>query len=751
MKKLFAILVLLLLLLAACTPAEEPALPSSSSEESSEPAAETPVEPEPEVFVEPKLDIYDDSQKYEITYNSIYPKNGYVIERGPWVFGNKIYFTDDQRDGRDEGKKGNVFSYNTETCEIKEYKITTFAPLHVYDGKIYYSSGKEIIAYNEETGKSKTAVTFPENKVGTMTDSYKEYILYWLAENSESESKNIYAYNIETGESKLLVNTNHPVDSFNFYSFRIKNGILAYFETVGSEYEVRAISLETGENTLVKTLDEKPNRVVYNGEYLIWCGETGIYSFNGETEKKISGAKYDVDLLRDQFIVYTTSELGFRIYDLESGKVVYEEVTGDGQLDYNRYFSVTEDTGLAMVFTRSGNFVENLKMVYPDWNWDSDGQYFDVPDLIWQIEDFYEYPSDIATVDEMFNFGEGVTAIELEVGRGHFHIDCVLESEKYLLYIDGNIHRICDKETGEILHTENYNSFCNGRLFPWRADFCSEKEGFDYRILFTDRVIYRSTEDFTKEETVMLTEYIPETSEFYKKQNVYYDINGENTFVNNVGGSVVLVKEGEEPKVILEKGYFSNTYDFYKTAKGVSENALKNVKDSEYYDYTLCFSDPRFACGGTKIVVSVSDEDEGSYDGTVVYDLEKEKIEYCFYGNSYNARFSRYPIDDRYIQYRDVLWNIETGKSEKLPGTEFTIVPNSDRNLLLLEEGRQLYLASPYFDFKGYIVNRETGEVREFISTKDRGVAECYAVTENYYVIRVQKETKIDFYAVKFR
>ncbi len=747
MKKLLVLICGILLLLCACEETPEPVISESSGSEIEQ-------EPKPE---EPVASILP-TNSFEIWRNEYYPEGGFVYEGEPQIYGDTVLFIENQQDYRGEGKKGNVYTYDITTGKVTPYNFYAYGAIHLYNGNIYYQDGGELLVYNIESNKSKILEHgIAEAETLQFSSFWNEFAIlcHW---NSGGEGvHSVYAHNLETGETSLIIESlKKELNPFTGRDFKIKSGYLTYVIKSDAGFEVHAIDLYTGESTHLKTLEKEPYnmKAVYNGKYLAWCDEDGIKVLENGEEYIISNATRGVELVNEKLIVCGTRDFGFYVYDLESRKKILDSAEEFYDLDIETWsMDFTGDDRFVLAAQEPNMYANEFftKTLYPNWNWESQGQYADAPHSLVVVE-IYQYPEDDAAVEDMFNFGEGVTAIKLEAERGHFHIDCILETEDYILYKDVNIHRICDKATGKILHTDNYSDFCTGTLFSWRTDLCTEKEGYDYRILFTDRVIYRSTSDFTKSETVMLTEFIPETSEYYAKQNMDYDINGENTFVIPVDGGIVMKKEGEEPKVILPQGYFPSEYDFYKVAKGVPKDTLEASKNPEYDRGPVYFNYPRFICGGTKIVVSAEDSEDYIHYGLVVYDIETEKIEYCLYSYFFDIFGSKYPIDDRYIRANGVIWNAETGKSQKYEHTGIT-VPNSNRNLLIREEGKQAYMSSPLFDFRGYVIDLETGEEREFISTKEKGYPECYAVTENYYIIRVHKETleELEFYAVKFR
>ena len=191
---------------------------------------------------------------------------------------------------------------------------------------------------------------------------------------------------------------------------------------------------------------------------------------------------------------------------------------------------------------------------------------------------------------------------------------------------------VYDAESGKLRYkTENYGDVI-------RAEAYSVKEGYDYRLLLLDSVVYRSTTDENK----VLRETLPldmkfEHRDLYDEFRDCYDINEQYFTWHDDDGIRLLSLDGGEPELILSNEDFSNNY----------KNILAD-NTSEFPEYMgeMLYACPRFICGGAKIVATAFKE-RSICTGIVIYNISESKIEL---GHSIlEPHEAQYPLSDRYI------------------------------------------------------------------------------------------------------
>ena len=190
---------------------------------------------------------------------------------------------------------------------------------------------------------------------------------------------------------------------------------------------------------------------------------------------------------------------------------------------------------------------------------------------------------------------------------------------------------VYDAESGKLRYkAENYGETI-------RAEAYSAKDGYDYRLLLLDSVVYRSTTDENK----VFCEALPlnmkfehcEDREFYN----CYDINEQYFTWHDGDGIKLLSLDGGEPELILSNDDLSKNY----------KNILVDhpAELTELLDEIL-YGCPRFICGGTKIATTVFKE-RIICSGIVIYNISDGKIELGHF--IYEPDEAQYPLSDRYI------------------------------------------------------------------------------------------------------
>ena len=192
-----------------------------------------------------------------------------------------------------------------------------------------------------------------------------------------------------------------------------------------------------------------------------------------------------------------------------------------------------------------------------------------------------------------------------------------------------------------------------------RVEAYSERDGYDYRLLLCDSIVYRSTSDENK----ILSEALPlgmqfEQRDLYDEFRDCYDINEQYFTWQDDDGIKLLKLNGGEPELILSNEDFSKNY----------ENILSDHPADSFPEYMgkMLYGCPRFICGGTKIVATAFKE--GSIcTGIVIYNISENKIEL---GHSIlEPHEAQYPLSDRYIMDDWYRIDAETDETYKPAGT----------------------------------------------------------------------------------
>ena len=209
---------------------------------------------------------------------------------------------------------------------------------------------------------------------------------------------------------------------------------------------------------------------------------------------------------------------------------------------------------------------------------------------------------------------------------------------------------VYDVQTGKL----RYDAEESGAI---RVEAYSAKDGCDYRLLFCDSVVYRSTTD----ENMVLREALSldmqfELRDLYDEFRDCYDINEQYFTWQDSDGIKLLSLDGGEPKLVLSNEDFSENY---KSILADHPAGLTELLDERLYG---C---PRFICGGTKIVATAFKE--GSIcTGIVIYNISEDKIELGHFICEPDE--AQYPISDRYIMDGWYRTDAETDEIYKTAG-----------------------------------------------------------------------------------
>ena len=191
---------------------------------------------------------------------------------------------------------------------------------------------------------------------------------------------------------------------------------------------------------------------------------------------------------------------------------------------------------------------------------------------------------------------------------------------------------VYDAESGKLRYkAENYGETI-------RAEAYSARDGYDYRLLLLDSVVYRSTTDESK----VLRKTLPldmkfEHKESYDEFRDCYDINERYFTWHDDDGIRLLSLDGGEPELILSNEDLDKNY---KSILADHPESLVELFGEKRYG---C---PRFICGGTKIVATAFKE-SSICTGIVIYNISEGKIELGHF--IYEPDEAQYPLADRYV------------------------------------------------------------------------------------------------------
>ena len=211
---------------------------------------------------------------------------------------------------------------------------------------------------------------------------------------------------------------------------------------------------------------------------------------------------------------------------------------------------------------------------------------------------------------------------------------------------------VYDAESGKLRYkAENYGETI-------RAEAYSARDGYDYRLLLLDSVVYRSTTDESK----VLRETLPldmkfEHKESYDEFRDCYDINERYFTWHDDDGIRLLSLDGGEPELILSNEDLDKNY---KSILADHPESLVELFGEKRYG---C---PRFICGGTKIVATAFKE-SSICTGIVIYNISEGKIELGHF--IYEPFEAQYPIADRYVIDDWYRIDAETDEIYKTAGT----------------------------------------------------------------------------------
>ena len=336
-----------------------------------------------------------------------------------------------------------------------------------------------------------------------------------------------------------------------------------------------------------------------------------------------------------------------------------------------------------------------------------------------------------------FIFADGYSAVLLESkhsidrsidnGEKIFTVS-VLENDSFL--------QVFDAKSGKLLSEADYNNF--GEIM--RIEAYSQKAGFDYRICFGDRIIYRSFDDLDKSLEEILPHGVSFKIHFAADNLGRYDMT-ETAFAYENGDAIRLELSGKMYD-ILPENYFPSAADFLSKA---------GAPEPDNFQSSIYFGDPRFICGGEKLVVGVFSQMDFEYIGCAVYDIAEENFIKCIYCAM--PQKPVYPILDRFVYSTTeaTLFDIETGEKSKISHEKDDFESFDYQNLIDFDFEMSEY--GGFKDFSAIILSVQTGEEKPFFSVKPEctvGRLDRFSVTENFIIVDVDSSDAEGCYAIKY-
>ncbi len=338
-----------------------------------------------------------------------------------------------------------------------------------------------------------------------------------------------------------------------------------------------------------------------------------------------------------------------------------------------------------------------------------------------------------------FILSEGYHYVELPSERS---FSGAIDLKQYIIAFcyDGYL-RIFSSETGALVHSADYSSYGNLiRIEPY-----SEKTGFDYRLCFGDRVIYLSCDDFTAEEEVLLPGGVSFNVIYALAEKGRYDLSST-AFVYPTDSGIVLNIFGLYEKTIVENTIFPSVDDFVAKTDfwdNADPGSVYGLPGPVYLD------DPRFICGGTKIVIGVFSKQDAEYIGCAVYNIEENTFEnYIFCGMPLKPI---YPIEDRYvyIPHDHRLIDVYDNTSSYIFYDDFDY-ESYDYKTFVTYNYEMDYDIGSLKNFESFVFDSETGGKKKFFSLPSDLSLYVEVITKNYFIIEIPFDHEEKFYAIKY-
>ena len=310
-----------------------------------------------------------------------------------------------------------------------------------------------------------------------------------------------------------------------------------------------------------------------------------------------------------------------------------------------------------------------------------------------------------------------------------------LSNEDYIIAFcyDGFL-RIYSTDNGKLIFSEDYSSY--GKIM--RMEKYVLKDGYDYRLCFGDRIIYRNSNDISIYQEQILPNGVSYKINYSFTENSYYDLN-EMFFIYTIDNGICIY-DGFSEKTIIENKMFSTVNDFWD----------KTLVEKNYdISSPIYFGDPRFICNGTKIVVGVFSEWDSSYVGCAIYDLNQNAFERYIYCPM--PQKPVYPIDDRYINIpSEYFVDAQTGSMKKIKHGNSKYMSHDYKTFVTynfeIDEETGLY---KYFDAS--ILDIDTEEEKSFFCLDDNYLLSVEGITDTYFIVNIYYPNESYTYAMVYK
>lgn len=188
-----------------------------------------------------------------------------------------------------------------------------------------------------------------------------------------------------------------------------------------------------------------------------------------------------------------------------------------------------------------------------------------------------------------------------------------------------------DTDSGKSLHKGKVASNASdGRLF--QMEKCSAQDGFDYRLIFENCMIYKNSAKPKKEWRYDLPNTIKKSMEKIPMDSEYFDHYKNRVVWCAQDGVWMAESDGSNANLMIS----NSTIAEFMTLEA-------NEKTSN-----LSYVHPRFICNGSKIVAAVYSDKYVYYQGFIIFDITNHVVEKCV--QTKHQEFPDYPYLDRYVQ-----------------------------------------------------------------------------------------------------
>lgn len=217
-------------------------------------------------------------------------------------------------------------------------------------------------------------------------------------------------------------------------------------------------------------------------------------------------------------------------------------------------------------------------------------------------------------------------------------IDCIEIDDYIIIYDSSNKISIYSALNGCLIREKNYSK----HLF--RIEKYNGKEGFDFRLLTNDSIIYLNSNNQKEELIINLPKNQYFEYSFAGEQHAYlyhenkniYDMTEEYfVFFDSHGIVLIDLKNESQERILGNNDLNENVL-----------NILSNITTEIAMENKFYYKNPRFIAENSKIVAGVFNE-ENTACGIIVFNVLSRNIEYGYFFSEPTE--ANYPIEDKYI------------------------------------------------------------------------------------------------------